>query len=103
MNWVGLAFGLIREAASTEAGREVLNDLRSATFKRTDAKRVQDVESLKAVVEEHRELTDRNIERIVQMVNAQGDAILETRKRQHIVNFVLIIGIILAIILGVIY
>jgi hypothetical protein len=86
-----LALGLIREAATTELGKEIINDLRSnATRKRqatpTDAEQIG---AWRRSVDERISVVDRNIEMLVEMSNAQDEMLLKIQRRQRVWNLVL--------------
>lgn len=101
MSWVRLALGLIREAATTEVGQDIIRDLRSnASEKRrtpppTDA---QQVAEWRKTVDERITVVDRNIEMLVQMLNAQDEVFLKIQKRQRVWNLVLSATILVALI-----
>ncbi len=100
MSWVHLALGLIREAATTELGQDIIRDLRSnASQKRrpapTDA---QQVAEWRSAVDERISVVDRNIEMLVQMLNAQDETFLKIQKRQRVWNLILSGGILAALI-----
>ena len=102
MSWVRLALGLIREAATTDLGQDIIRDLRSnATQKRqappSDA---QSVAEWRSAVDERISVVDRNIEMLVQMLNAQDEAFVKIQKRQRVWNLVLS-GAILAALIAV--
>ena len=91
MSWVSLALGLIREAATTELGREIISDLRSNTARKrketqTDAEQIAD---WRRSVDERIAIVDRNIEMLVEMLNAQDAMLVKIQKRQRVWNLAL--------------
>ena len=107
MSWVRLALGLIREAATTDLGQDIIRDLRSnashsnASEKRrpalTDEKQVAEWRS---AVDDRMSIVDRNVEMLVKMLNAQDETFLKIQKRQRVWNLVLA-GTILATLVAV--
>ena len=100
MSWVRLALGLIREAATTELGQDIIRDMRSnASQKRrpapTDA---QQVAEWRRAVDERIDVVDRNIEMLVQLLNAQDETFIKIQKRQRVWNLILSGAILLALI-----
>jgi hypothetical protein len=93
MSWLNLALGLIREAATTDVGQEILSDMRSGgskgdprTAPPSDADRV---EQWMRSVEDRLAVSDRNTEMLVRMLNTQDDALVRIQKRQRIWNIAL--------------
>ena len=102
MSWIRLALGLIREAATTDIGQDIIRDLRSNASKKkrpapTDARQVTEWRS---AVDERISVVDRNIEMLVQMLNAQDETFVTIQKRQRVWNLVLS-GAILVALIGV--
>ena len=99
MSWLRLALGLMREAASTEVGQDIINDLKESAFKsrQQDLNQMQDIDQVRAFLEERMTVVDRNMEMLVQMLNAQDEALLQIQKRQRIWNLVLACGVLVAI------
>ena len=91
MSWVRLALGLIREAATTEVGQEIISDLRSNKSRKRQAppKDAENIDRWRQAVEERISVVDRNIEMLVGMLNAQDEVILKIQKRQRVWNLVL--------------
>jgi hypothetical protein len=103
MSWLRVAFNLLREAAGTQEGREVIQNVRSAMRKDPEggtSRTEPDIETFQSLIAEHRNQVDRNIEAIVQMLNAQNAKLTETNRRQRMWNFALAAGIAIAIIVG---
>jgi hypothetical protein len=100
MDWLRVALGLIREAAGTEAGREVIDNVRSAI--RKDASPAAppppsiDIETL---IAEHRAQVDRNLEVVVQALNAQNQKLEHAVRRQRIWDIALAAGILILFVL----
>jgi len=82
MDWLRLAFGLIRDAVETEAAPPP----RPAPEAQTGT----DIESRLA---EHRAQIDRNLEAVVHMLNAQNAKLAESSRRQRIWNISLGAGL----------
>ena len=99
MSWLRLALGLMREAASTEVGQDIINDLKESAFKtrQQDLNQMQNIDQVRAFLEERMTVVDRNMEMLVQMLNAQDEAFLQIQKRQRIWNLVLACGVLVAI------
>lgn len=101
MSWVRLALGLIREAATTEVGQDIIRDLRSNASQKkrtpppTDALQIAE---WRKTVDERITVVDRNIEMLVQMLNAKDEVFLKIQKRQRVWNLVLAGGILAALI-----
>ena len=102
MSWLSLALGLIREAATTEVGQDIINDLRSNVTgnRRPPPNRPEEVNEWRQSVEERIAVVDRNVAMLVQMLNAQDEMLIRVQKRQRIWNFVLASGILVAIALA---
>ena len=100
MSWLNLALGLIREAATTEVGQDILKDIRSGVSG-TDKKANPPPRDAKAVeawmrsVEERLQTADRNTEVLVGMLNSQDAALIRIQKRQRIWNLCLGAAVIL--------
>jgi hypothetical protein len=93
-----IAFGLIREAVGTEAGQEVINKVGSAIRKDSSANPPPETVDIEARLAEHRAQVDRNIETMVQMLNAQGRQLVEMNRRQRIWNIALASAVALVLI-----
>ena len=102
MSWVRLALGLIREAATTEIGQDIIRDLRSkqSQKKRPAPTDAQQVAEWRSAVDERISVVGRNIEMLVQMLNAQDETFVRIQKRQRVWNLVLS-GAILVALIGV--
>src|SRR5262249_54667160 len=100
MSWLKLAFGLIREAAGTQLGQEVIGNIRSSGKDNTSetAPIAIDVQALLA---EHSARVDRNLETIVGMVNEQDSRLAATIRRQRVWNVALVAGLVVALILAI--
>ena len=99
MSWFRLALGLVQEAAATEVGQDIINDIRSNAFKtrKQDLKPMTSIDEVKAFLKERLNVQDRNIEMLVQTLNAQHEMLVEMRKVQRVWNLVLAGGVIVAI------
>ena len=95
MDWLRLAFGLIRDAASTDAGKEVIEDLKSAASRKEvdPTNPTTYLETLRASVEANQRRTDHNIDMVVRMVNAQQEALARIQKKQRVWNVALAVGV----------
>ena len=103
MNWLRLALGLIREAAATPAGQDVIDNMRGAAKRKPAGETPEpalDVEAVEAMLAEHRSQVDRNLEAIVRMLNEQNLRLTETVRRQRIWNFGLAAGLLAVLIAG---
>ena len=101
MSWIRLAMGLIREAATTETGQEILNDIRSSAFtgKKDSTVKTPGPEELdvwRQSVEQRIMVAERNVEMLVRMVNAQDETLIRVQKRQRVWNVALALGILAA-------
>ena len=99
MTWFRLALGLVQEAAATEIGQDIINDIRSNAFKtrEQDLKPMTSIDEVKAFLKDRVNVLDRNIEMLVQTLNAQHEMLLEMQKVQRVWNLVLAGGVIVAI------
>ena len=99
MSWLRLALGLMREAASTEVGQDIIKDLKESAFKtrQQDLNQMQNIDQVRAFLEARMTVVDRNMEMLVQMLNAQDEALIQIQKRQRVWNLVLAGGVLVAI------
>ena len=100
MSWLKVAFGIIREAAGTELGQEVIGNIRSSGKNRNSEPSAAplDVETLLA---EHRVQVDRNLEAVVAMVNQQNSRLDASLRRQRVWNLALAAGVVIALVLAI--
>jgi hypothetical protein len=104
MSWFKVALGLLSTAVGTEAGREVIRNVGSAMRKdppppeASDAR--MDLDAVQTMITRHREEVGRNLEAVVQMLNAQNQKLEEEIRRQKRWNAVLAAGLGIAIILA---
>jgi hypothetical protein len=98
-----LALGLVQEAAASEVGQDIIDDIRSNAFKtrEQDLKPMQNIDQVKTFIEERLNILDRNIGMLVQTLNAQHEMLVEMRKVQRVWNLVLAGGLVTAIVLAV--
>ena len=104
MSWLRLALGLIREAATTEVGQEIINDIASGAAARARGQRPKPDEGIdewRRFVDERLTVIDRNQEILVQMLNAQVETLIKIQKRQRVWNVALAFGILSALILTI--
>ena len=99
MSWFRLALGLVREAASTEVGQGIINDLKENTFgaRKEALDQMQDISQVRAFLEERMRVVDRNMEMLVQTLNAQHEKLLQIQKRQRIWNITVASGLLVTI------
>ena len=98
MNWVQLAFGIIKEAVTTDQGREVINNVRSSV-RRDAPEPAAPVVDVRALLAEQRTEIDKNLEAIVQMLNAQNEQFLRAIRRLQMWNAALTTGLLIALLL----
>lgn len=103
MSWLSLALGLIREAATTEMGQDILRDVRSgASRKRASPKAAEaeprTIDPWRQSVEDRLNVADRNAEMLVRMLNVQEEALIRIQKRQRIWNLALAGALLTAIV-----
>ena len=91
MSWVRLALGLIREAATTNLGKEIISDLKSNASQKMRAtpKDAEHRAEWRRAVDERIGVVDRNIKMLVEMLNAQDETLLRIQKRQRVWNLAL--------------
>lgn len=106
MSWVGLALGLIRDVAVSQAGQEILKDIRGNAKKQapepppnTDA----ELELWRRAVDERLTVNEKNMAVLVEMLNAQEANLVKIQKRQRIWNLALAAGVAVAIAIPVIW
>jgi len=101
MSWLNLALGLIREAASTEAGQDILNDMRSGSRpenRPNPSEPQSDAEAFEAwmrSVETRLKVAERNAEMLAGMLNAQDEAMTRIRKQQRIWNYAFVAALLI--------
>ena len=102
MSWLTVALGLIREAVGTEAGREVIGNVRSAIRKDAapEGPKPASRADLESLLAEHRVQVDRSLDAVVRMLNAQNEKLTETIRRQRIWNIALAAGIVVALLIA---
>lgn len=109
MSWVGLALGLIRDVAVSQAGQEILKDVRKdrggnpktppAEPPKTDA----ELDRWRQAVEARQSVHEKNMGMLVEMLNAQEANLVKIQKRQRIWNLALAAGVIVAIAIPVVW
>ena len=99
MSWFRLALGLMREAASTQVGQDIIHDLKESAFKtrHQDLNQLQNIDQVRTFLEERMTVVDRNMELLVQMFNAQDKALIKIQQNQRVWNLVLVSGVLVAI------
>jgi len=100
MSWLKLAFGLIREAAGTQLGQDVIENIRS-TGKNNISEPTPIPIDVQALLAEHSARVDRNLETIVGMVNEQNSRLAAAIRRQRVWNVALVAGFVVTLILAV--
>jgi hypothetical protein len=103
VSWLNLALGLIREAATSDVGQDILRDIRKGRAGERPApatdpgqSQAKAVEAWMKSVEDRLEVLDRNVETLVGLVNAQDEALIRIQKRQRIWNLALAGGLLAA-------
>ena len=102
MNLLKLAFGLIREAAGTEVGQEVINNMRSSVRNEPSDAAPAPAVDFETLLAKHRTQVNRNLDAVVQTVNEQNSRLAETIRRQRLWNFALAGGVVIALIAAMI-
>jgi hypothetical protein len=97
MSWLKLALGLIREAAGTDVGQEMINNMRSSARKESPSSGPQHLD-VKTLLAEHRIEIDRNFEVVVARLNEQQAQIQAAIRRQRMWNLALAVGLLAALI-----
>jgi len=101
MSWLKVAFGVIREAAGTQLGQEVIDNIRSSRRNKTSDPAPSPID-VQALLAEHRAQVDRNLETVVVMVNEQNSRLAETIRRQRIWNLTLLAGLVIVLIVVIV-
>jgi hypothetical protein len=101
MSWLRVAFGVIREAAGTQLGQEVIGNIRSSGTNKTSVPSPSSID-MQTLLAEHRAQVDRNLEVVVAMVNQQNSRLAETIRRQHIWNLTLAAGLVIVLVLAIV-
>ena len=101
MSWLKVAFGVIREAAGTQLGQEVIENIRSSGRNKTPEPAPSPID-VQALLAEHRAQVDRNLETVVVMVNEQNSRLAETIRRQRIWNLTLAAGLVIVLIVVIV-
>lgn len=105
MSWVGLALGLIRDVAVSQAGQEILKDMRGnpkappAGPPKTDA----ELDRWRQRVEARQGVHEKNMAMLVEMLNAQEANLVKIQKRQRIWNLALAAAVVVAIAIPVVW
>jgi hypothetical protein len=104
MSWLKVALGLISTAVGTEAGREVISNVRSAILKDPPSGEPPpqglNMETVHSLIAKHREEVDRNLESVVQMLNDRNRRLEEIVRRQRIWNIGLAAAVVIAVIIA---
>jgi hypothetical protein len=101
MSWLKVAFGVIREAAGTQLGQEVIGNIRSSGRNKTSEPAPSPVD-MQTLLAEHRAQVDRNLEAVVTMVNQQNSRLAATIRRQRVWNLTLAAGLVVVLILAIV-
>ena len=102
MSWLKIAFGLIREAAGTQIGQEVIENMRSGRKGPSEPASAPAPVDVEALLAEHRAQVDRNLEAVVAVLNQQNARMAETIRRQMIWNYTLAAGLAIALVVALI-
>jgi hypothetical protein len=101
MSWLTVALDLIREAVGTEAGQEVINNVRSAIKKEApEGPKLASRADLEAALAEHRIQVDRSLEAVVHALNAQNQTLTKTIRRQMVWNIALAAGLVITVLIA---
>jgi hypothetical protein len=104
MSWLKVALGLISTAVGTEAGREVISNVRSAILKDPPSDETPpqglNMETVQSLIARQREEVDRNLESIVQMLNNRNQRLEEIVRRQRIWNVGLAAAVVITVIIA---
>jgi hypothetical protein len=102
MSWFKVALGLISTAVGTETGREVISSVRSAIRKDDPQPGPPsaglNIEEVQALIARHRADVDRNLETVIQTVNAQNQKLAAINRRLWIWNILLTLGVVIVLI-----
>jgi hypothetical protein len=98
MNWLKLAFGLIKEAAGTEVGQEVINNVRSSIRKEPAGPPPGPAVDIESLVAEHRAQVDRSLDAIVDKLNEQNTRLEAAVRAQRIWNYALAASVVIVLI-----
>jgi len=101
MSWLKVAFGVIREAAGTQLGQEVIENIRSSGKNKTSEPAPSPVD-VQALLAEHRAQVDQNLETVVALVNQQNSRLADTIRRQRVWNLTLAVGLAIVLILAIV-
>lgn len=101
MSWLKVALGVIKEAAGTPLGQEVIENLRSSGRDTTSEPEPSPID-MQALLDEHRTYVDRNLEAVVAMVNQQNARLAETTRRQRVWNLILAAGLVIVLIAAIV-
>jgi hypothetical protein len=102
MNWLKVAFGLIREAAGTEVGQEVINNMRSSVRKEASDTHPAPAVDMEALMAEHRSQVNRSLDAIVEKLNEQNSRLEATIRRQRIWNYGLAAALVIVLVAAMI-
>jgi hypothetical protein len=101
MNWLKVALGLVKEAADTEVGQEVINNMRSSIRKEPPAKpNAPSPVDVEALLLHHRAQVNQNLEAIVHTLNQQHTALETAMRRQRIWNYALAGALVLVLVVA---
>jgi hypothetical protein len=101
MSWLKVAFGILREAAGTELGQEVIGNIRSPG-KNKNSEPSAASPGVEALLAEHRAQVDRNLEAVVAMINQQNSRLDASLRRQRAWNLALAAGLVIALVVAVV-
>jgi len=100
MSWLKLAFGLIRDAAGSQLGQDVIENIRSSGKNNIPEPTPTPID-VQALLAEHSARVDRNLETVVAMVNEQNSRLAATMRRQRVWNIALAAGLVIALVLAI--
>jgi hypothetical protein len=96
MSWVQVALGLLREAVTSETGKDVINSVRGSSVEPSPPQTA----NIEALLADHRMQMDRNLENVVRMLNTQNQKVTVALRQQRIWNTILAIGILISVLIA---
>jgi hypothetical protein len=97
MSWLKTVLGLVGAAVGTEAGREVLESVRTAVRKDPPPSSPSAAE-IQTLIAEYRDQVNSSLETVVRELAAQNQRLSEIVRRQRLWNILLAIGVVLALV-----
>jgi hypothetical protein len=97
MSWLKTVLGLVGAAVGSEAGREVLDSVRTAVRKESSPSSPSAAE-IEALISEYRDQVNSRLETVARELAAQAARLSEIGRRQRLWNVLLAIGVVLALV-----